>query len=271
MYFNVIYEHINTHFMTENEIKYGFWHREKVPNFPPESIIQLDEYNPKENLTLFITQTNLKSTLQNKLIKDWCKKLPEMHEVKYLWFTSRVNQKMFDATCEMKNIEGLWIKWSGIKSIDNIENLKNLKHLHIGSSGQIESIEILKKLKSLETLELEQLNKISDFSIISELTHLEGLGIDGSIWTAQKIDTLKPIENLANLKYLTTTNSKIKDKSFDPILRLNNLVRFNCSWNYPETEFEKLKNIPNLKYGNIETSWKELKEKLKADIIKNVC
>ena len=257
--------------MTENEIRYGFWQLEKELNFPPKSIIQLDEYRPKENLALFITQSNLKPTLQNKLINDWCIKLPELQEVKYLWFTSRVNQKMFDAACEMKNLEGLWIKWSGIKNIDNLENLKNLKHLHIGSSGQIESIEVLKKLKSLETLELEQLNKISDFSIISELTQLEGLGIDGSIWTTQKIDTLKPLENHKNLKYLTTTNSKIKDKSFDPILKLNNLVRFNCSWNYPESEFEKLKSMPNLKYGNIETSWKELKEKFRVDTNKNVC
>jgi hypothetical protein len=67
---------------------------------------------------------------------------------------------------------------------------------------------------------------------------------------------------LFNLKYLTLTNSRIQDKSFDPLLKLVELVRFNSSWNYPEAEFDKLKSLPNLKYGNVETSWRELKEKL---------
>jgi hypothetical protein len=98
---------------------------------------------------------------------------------------------------------------------------------------------------------------------VAELDQLEGLGLDGSIWTPQNIDTLEPLKGLNRLKYLTTTNSKIRDKSFEPILGLNNLVRFNCSWNYPESEFEKLRKLPRLKYGNIETSWNELREKLK--------
>jgi Leucine-rich repeat (LRR) protein len=119
-----------------------------------------------------------------------------------------------------------------------------------------------KPLSALVTLELEQLNRISNFSILSKLTSLEGLGIDGSIWTAQKIDTLKPLKTLFNLKYLTVTNTRIQDKSFDPLLKLVELVRFNSSWNYPEAEFDKLKSLPNLKYGNVETSWREVKEKL---------
>jgi hypothetical protein len=94
------------------------------------------------------------------------------------------------------------------------------------------------------------------------LTGLEGLGLDGSIWTAQKIDTLKPLAPLKNLKYLTLTNTRLKDKSFDPILKLTELVRFESSWNYPEGEFQKLKALPKLKYGNVETSWKELKAEL---------
>ncbi len=159
----------------------------------------------------------------------------------------------------MPNLEGLYIKWSGIKKLDYLSDLKKLKYFKLGDSSQIESIEVIKTMANLETLELVQLNKICDFDIIKDLTNLEGLGIDGGMWTAQKINTLEPISGLNKLKYLTTTNSQIKDKSFSSILNLKELVRFNCSWNYPESEFEKLKTLPNLKYGNIETSWKEIK------------
>ena len=123
---------------------------------------------------------------------------------------------------------------------------------------------MLGKLTSLITLELQQLNKISDFSILSKLTNLEGLGIDGGIWTAQRIDTLKPLAILRKLKYLTLINTQAKDKSFDSLLGLTELVYFQSSWNYPEAEFEKLKSLPKLKYGNVETSLKEIKARYRG-------
>ncbi|MBJ7428026.1 MAG: hypothetical protein JHD28_03585 [Bacteroidia bacterium] len=115
-------------------------------------------------------------------------------------------------------------------------------------------------MKSLITLETTQLNKIIDFSVIGNLTQLEGLGLNGSIWTAQKLDNIEFISSLQQLRYLTLTSTQIKQKSFDPLLKLQQLERFDCSWNYPEKEFEKLKNIRTLKYGNVETTWKQIKE-----------
>ena len=247
--------------MTDEEIKKGIWYWNMDKNWPPKSITYLENYRPGPKLNLNITQLNLKAGDQNKLLKLWFNELPKLTTVKYLWFCSRVNQEMFEAACEMKNLEGLYIKWSGIKQLDSLAKLKNLRHLHIGSSAQVESIQVFNDINWLTTLNLEQLNKVTDFNDISGMTNLKGLGVDGSIWTAQKIDTLRPIGHLRQLKYLTLTNTRTKDKSSDPILNLKELIRFNSSWNYPKTEFEKLKSLPNLKYGNVETSWKELKGK----------
>ena len=230
---------------------------------PSKNTTYLEDYRPCSRLNLVITQLDMSSHQQNKLVQMWCEKLPQLTDLKYLWFHSRVNQKMFDAASKVPNLEGLYIKWSGIKDLSALRNANHLTHLHIGSSSQIESIEVLGDVQNLITLNLEQLNKISNFSVLAKLTQLEGLGIDGSIWTPQTIDTLEPIGQLENLRYLTATNSKIKTNSFKPLLKLKNLVRFDCSWNYPEQEFEKLKSLPNLKYGNIETSWKEVKARIK--------
>ena len=227
----------------------------------PEHITHFRGYKPSEALVLEITQLDHVSYYrQTKIVDQWCAELPKLKEVKHLGFVSRVNQKMFDAACKMPNLKGMFIKWSGIKSLDALRSAKKLRHLWLGSSSQVESIEVLGEMTSLRTLELQQLNKISDFSVLSKLTDLKGLGLDGSMWTAQKIDTLKPLANLRKLKYLTLINTQLKDKSFDPLLNLTDLVYFQSSWNYPEAEFEKLKSLPKLKYGNVETSWKELKE-----------
>jgi len=248
--------------LSEEQIQWGYWNWIRAQRQVPDHITYIEEYKPSETLVLNITQLDIGSYNQNKNIDRWCDELPNLGRVKTLWFVSRVNQKMFDAACQVPNLEGLFIKWSGIKNIEFLRNAKKLRHLHLGSSSQVENIEVLGELTSLVTLDLQQMNKISDFTVVSNLTALEGLGIDGSIWTAQKIDTLQPLAKLHNLKYLTLINTRLKDKSFDPILNLTELVRFESSWNYPETEFEKLKSLPKLKYGNVETTWKEVKAEL---------
>lgn len=248
--------------LSQEDIRWGYWDWIRAQKRLPDHITYVKDYKPSETLILNITQLGIISYYQNKIVDQWCKELPYLREVRNLWFVSRVNQKMLDAACRVPKLEGIFIKWSGIKNIDALRIPKKLRHLYLGGSSQGESIDVLGELDSLVTLDLEQLNRISDFRFLSKLTSLEGLGIDGSIWTAQKIDTIKPLANLHNLKYLTLTNTRIQDKSFDPILGLTELVRFNSSWNYPEAEFEKLKAMPKLKYGNIETSWKELKAQL---------
>lgn len=248
--------------LSKDQIIRSIWHVDGKFGQPKSSVTKFDNYRPTDKLCLFITQTNLKDSEQRKNINIWCNELPNLNEIKQLWLPSRVNQKLFDAVCKMSNLEVLYIKWSGIKSIKNLPMLTNLQHFRLGGSAQVESIEALGEMTNLITLETEQLNKISDFSVLSKLIQLEGLGIDGGMWKPQKIDTLKPLSKLKKLKYLSVISSNILDKSFDPILELTNLERFSCSWNYPETEFDKLKVLPNLKYGNIETSWKEVKQKL---------
>lgn len=248
--------------MTDEQIKKGIWYWDRDNNWPPESTTYFEKYRPDIKLNLNITQLSIGTTEQKRLVKLWCNELPKLHSVKYLWFCSRVNQEMFEAACDIENLEGLYIKWSGIKRIDSLAKLKNLKHLHLGSSGQVENIKVFRDIDWLTTLNLEQLNKISEFDDIVGMTNLKGLRVDGSIWIAQKINTLQPFGQLTGLNYLTLTNTRAKDKSFDPILNLRELVRFNSSWNYPETELEKLKTLPKLKYGNVETSWKEIKDKM---------
>lgn len=254
--------------MTEKQIKRGFWDYDPANNHPPKFIDHPDKYNGETLLSFGISKQTEETPQQNKKrVELWCSTLAKLKNVKYLW-TGWTNQKVFDAICEMSNLEGLHNPWGGgVTNIDSLSKLRQIKHLHLAGFTKVENIDVLGTLKSLETLELEHFKKITDFSVLSKLTQLIGLGLDGSIDVAQKIDTLKPLQTLTKLKYLTTTHSQIKDKSFDPILGLSELVRFRCSWNYPASEFEKLKSMPNLKYGNVETTFAEQWEKMKKKIV----
>lgn len=250
--------------MTEEEIVRGFWHFNQKNEWPPQKITKLEEYNGGVRLNLDITQqSNLSTYQQTKLVNKWCDTLPELSKVKYIWFISKVNQKTFDAVCEMPNIEGIWIKWSGIKNIDKIVKIKSLKHFHLGSSSQIESISCLAEMNSLITLELEQIKKINEFEPISKCLKLEGLAIEGSMWTAQEIKNLKPIEKLKKLKYLSLMNTKVLDASLKPILKLKELKRFDSSLNLPSQEITNLKKIKTLEFGNVPAEYLDVKTQVR--------
>ncbi len=243
--------------MNDLEIRHGFWDLPRELKSEPKPITYIEDYVPTKYLSLDFNSL-YPASKQNNIISQWCKLLPELKEVKYIWLINRVNQKTFDSICQMENIEGIWIQWSVIKSIENIRQLNRLNHLHLGSSPKIESIDPLGSMSSLITLELEQLNKISNFSILANLVNIEGLGVNGSLWTTQKIDTLEFLKPLINLKYLTLINSRLKDTSFDPILNLKELVRFRASWNHSINEFKKLNVLPKLKIGFENKSWEDV-------------
>jgi Leucine-rich repeat (LRR) protein len=212
--------------LTEDQIHRGFWWWDPDHHWPPEAVTDLDEYVPSARLNLVITQLNRSSYQQKKLVEAWCDRLPALNEVRYLWFCSRVNQRMFDAACRMPKLEGLYVKWSGIKSIVALREAPQLKHLHIGSSAQLESVDVLSEMTSLITLSLEQLNKVTDFKPLVVLTQLEGLELDGSMWTTQVIDDLRPLKAMTKLKYLTLANVRVIDQSFKPLDDLPSLIRF---------------------------------------------
>jgi hypothetical protein len=139
-------------------------------------------------------------------------------------------------SCTLPKIEAIHIKWSGIKSLLKAADCRHLRHLYVGSSTQVESIKPLSRMTNLLNLRLESLKRI----------------IDGSMWTIQRIRDLKFVKPLKKLRFLTLINTRLIEKSFDPILNLMNLERFETSWNYPESEFAKLKSLPDLRYDNVE-------------------
>ena len=230
--------------LTEYQIEKGFWYG------PSElKLIQtVEEYDGSKQLRIAIPN--------DKELRKWISFLPTLNKVEYLMVNSNVNQKLFDAICSIKSLVVLYITMTTAKRIDDLYKLNKLKYLYIGNGTRIESIEVIGLLTNLKILELENIKKITNFEVISKLTSLEGLGICGSMWTAQKIDTLQPISFLHKLKYLKIVNTITVDKNFDPLLQLRELETFNSSWNYPKKEFEKLKELPLLKNSNVSSCLK---------------
>jgi len=223
-----------------SELRY-FWYWNRAEDWPPPTVQSPDEFDGGERLCVACTQTDLSDSAQRKLVRQWRELLPSLADVKYLWLNSRTPQSLFDSACRMPALQGLWVKWSGVKSIDAAAELPNLRAFHLGSSTGVQSIEVLAKLTRLQWLGLENLKQIETLEPLRHLRELIGLAIDGSMWTTQLVDTLEPVGDLSQLRYLSITNFKTRDKTLAPLLQLRRLETLHAAQWWNDAEVEELR------------------------------
>lgn len=220
-----------------------FWYHRPEDNHPPSSIVWPSQLDSGDRLAIACTQRNISASRQRTLVKEWCRLLPTLKGLKLLWLNSRVPQNLFEAACAVPGIEGLYVKWSGIKSLSPIANTEFLRYLHIGSSPGIESILPLASQEGLEWLGLENVKRIDDLSPLEELTSLRGLLVEGSVWTTQRVKTLEPIGRLSQLEYLSIANLRAADETLRPLFSLRNLHSFHAAQWWDEKEIEELRRL----------------------------
>jgi len=221
-----------------------FWYWRPDESFPPQPIIQTIQFAGEERLNVAATQTNLSSSRQKHIVDEWCDFLPTLSNVRLLWFTSRVPQKLFEAACRVPNLEGLYIKWSGISTLAPLAGATHLRYFHLGPSADVASIAPLGEIGQLRWLGLELLSNVRDFSPIGRLVGLDGLSLDGSLGTMWRVNTLAPLRSLASLRYLSIANLGTDDMTLSGLFPLTNLAAFHHAkwWKCDELEEIRRRN-----------------------------
>jgi len=233
---------------TTDDFVRGYWYYRPDEGFPPAPVFQLDPSFQGRALSLAGVPGSpaLSDYQAKKIIRGWADILPALHNVEMLWVAPKVNQSLFDAISSMPNLRGLDLKHSSIKTIRS-DALQGLRFLHLGSSPGLLSIEPLSQIRSLEWLDTENLKRITDFSPLSNLTSLVGLGIDGSMWTTQRVDSLLPLVSLTRLRYVSLINTRVADKSLRPLHQLKELQTLRMANWWPATEVDALRQaLPHL-------------------------
>lgn len=83
-------------------------------------------------------------------------------------------------------------------------------------------------------------NLLNDIEPLQYCQTLNKLELSGGIGNALKINTLDPLKQLVNLKYLSLTNIRVKDGSLEPVTCLKNLLEIKISNQFPTEEYAKL-------------------------------
>lgn len=238
--------------LSDREVRHGYWQFGRRSS--PRAVTEPVHYRPSPGLFLDAiplgTQDQVSDEVERQRVDQWCELLPTLTEVKQLWLYSFVPKRLLDAALQMPQLETLFVKWGNTENLDRLSELSNLRHLHLGGLSQVTNIDVLGTLAGLITLEIEDFKRVDDFAPLAALPQLEGLSLDGSIWNTQNIQTLAPIGELTSLRRLTLLNAQVQDKSLDPLLKLKHLEAFHSARWYPDSEFAKLRELPNLRQGN---------------------
>ena len=233
--------------------KYDFMSWEHRNPVQPETISYPHELEENQHdLRLAITQNNISASEQRKLIDEWCDLLGSLDSVKQIFFYSRVNQKIFDTVCEMKQLDSLFIKWSGnsISSFQNLNKLRSLRRLYLGSSSTLDNLDFFEGFDNLKWLEIHEQKNLNSLIGMEKLTSLKGFKMSGGIHGKQKINDVKPFHSLAELEYLNLASTYIASEDLSPICHLSKLEYLDLPIYYPMEEFANLfKALPNCDHG----------------------
>jgi hypothetical protein len=94
---------------------------------------------------------------------------------------------------------------------------------------------------------IENFQKITDISAMGSLMSVKALGVEGSMWTRQKVESFSPLSELSQLEALFITNCKPIRDGLTPLHKLHNLRFLEAPAFYTEDEFAELqKSLPNL-------------------------
>ena len=166
--------------------------------------------------------------------------------------TAAVNQDFLDEICELEALEYLWLGWPvTAHDLAGLARLKRLRLLKIDSPRNVTDFGPVAALPALERLFIENAKHMQGLDWLAPLgPRLRTLGIEGSMWTMQKLPGLAPLAGFA-MEALFLTSVQLKDKDLTPLARCPNLEYLSCARFAPKQRFEALKALR----PDIECTW----------------
>jgi hypothetical protein len=155
---------------------------------------------------------------------------------------SAVNQDFLDEIGELIGLEYLELGYPVTATdLRPLTALRSLRHMTMDSPRAITDFTRILELPALERLFIENAKHLTSLDWLRPLKgRLRVLGIEGSLWTKQRIPTLKPLEDFA-LEGLFLTGTILDDQDLSPIATMPNIKFLGTAINAPRSQFEALR------------------------------
>ncbi len=159
-------------------------------------------------------------------------------------FAASVDQAYLEEIGELEALEYLWLGWpTTAKDLAPLTRLKRLRFLKLDSPRHVTDFAPLAELPALTHLFVENAKHMSNLEWLAPLKgQLTSLGIEGSLWTLQKLPSLAPLAGFT-VEALCLTSTQLADKDLTPLASCPNLRYLSCARFAPKARFEELKAL----------------------------
>ncbi|MCG8050996.1 MAG: hypothetical protein JAZ15_07325 [Candidatus Thiodiazotropha endolucinida] len=154
-----------------------------------------------------------------------------------------VNNPFFDEVCELKSLDSLVLSNIDIDNLDKLNQLPNLRYLKLVKLKPCKGLDLLIQLPKLKKLWISESKAITDYSFLKGAKSLVALGVEGDIWTKQKVDSLEPFSEMPMLEALFMSSVQLKDKNLNYVASNPKLKYFSVARFAPRSSFESLYEI----------------------------
>ena len=152
-----------------------------------------------------------------------------------------VDQPFLEQIGELGQLERLDLEWPFLATdLTPLLKLKQLRHLSIDSPRRIADFRPLLGLPALTTLLITNAKLMTGIEWLSDAHNLEVIGIEGGMWSPQKIPSLKPLAGLRSLRAFLGTSIRLADKQLTPLAECPKLEFIGMAAAAPRGEFERL-------------------------------
>jgi len=234
----------------ENEFDTCFWLSPTFEERCLPTITEVSDYDGGPSANIACTQL-LESDERKKrrILNEWVEVLPSL-PIHFLRFSCHVPEKLLNAACKNVRLKGLYIKWTGAKSIASIRELNNLQQLYLGSAAGVRDPTPISSLDRLTILVLENLKGVTNYSFLKYLNKLKSLSIEGGMYSRPVIEDLNFVTELKQLQSFSLIAMKCLKPSLRPFESLKTLNKLFLCCSFSRKEEEWLEGqLPNLRYG----------------------
>jgi len=159
-------------------------------------------------------------------------------------FASAVDQAYLDEIGELEALEFLWLGWpTTARDLSPLTRLQRLRFLNLDSPRNVIDFAPLAALPALTHLFVENAKHMGGLEWLAPIKdQLTSLGIEGSMWTLQKVPSLAPLAGFG-FEALCMTSVQLADKDLTPLATCPNLRHLGCARFAPKARFEELKAL----------------------------
>ncbi len=162
--------------------------------------------------------------------------LPHLPDLRTLWCFG-VNENKWRRISSCSGLQRLFVKGLKVRDFSRVYYLTALEVLSLEDCSLITELDSIKECHRLRGLGISNFKNVHSLKPLENMVELRHLAVTGGMWARMTIDSLEPLSSLTNLEWVDLGNTNVADGSLKPLGEMNHLHYLNLPNFFPMEEY----------------------------------